>query len=95
MLKEEHHTNRRACVSFQIESKILCDLSHPNIIRQLYPVQRGTLLQGLSERVCFFTVLEYASNGDLFDFIQKQGGRLTADQIRILFAQILDAVEYL
>ena len=67
------------------EIKILKKLSHQNIV-QLYEVVET------SENILL--ILEYASGGELFDYIVANG-RLTEDQAVRFYHQILDATEYI
>lgn len=67
------------------EIKILKKLSHQNII-QLYEVVET------SENILL--ILEYASGGELFDYIVAHG-RLSEDQAVRFYHQILDATEYI
>lgn len=42
-----------------------------------------------------YMCMEYCANGDLFDFMKKNGGKLSEAIAKHLFMQILDAVEFL
>ena len=57
---------------------------HPNIIR-LYEV-----LDSVTE---IYVVMEYVSGGELFDLIQLKG-KLSEDEARFYFRQIISGVEY-
>mmetsp|Transcript_7962 Transcript_7962/g.7456 ORF Transcript_7962/g.7456 Transcript_7962/m.7456 type:complete len:115 (-) Transcript_7962:387-731(-) len=56
-------------------------------------MEKGRLLLDSSSHTAFFTVLEYAPNGDLFDFVRL--GNLTQNDSMKIFEQILDGLEYL
>ncbi len=64
--------------------RILKYFSHPNIIK-LYEV--------LDSPVYLFVVLELIKGGELFDLISRRG-RLTEQESRGLFIQLLNGVEY-
>eukprot|EP00741_Cyanophora_paradoxa_P023685 tig00021612_g22879.t1 len=66
------------------EIKILRLFMHPHIIR-LYEV--------IDTPTHIFVVMEYVSGGELFDYI-VQKGRLSEDEARRFFQQIISGVEY-
>lgn len=66
------------------EINILKKCSHPHIIR-LYEV--------IDTPTDIFVVMEYVSNGELFDYIVSKG-RLVPDEARHFFHQIVAGVEY-
>ncbi|XP_068127141.1 serine/threonine-protein kinase SIK1 [Hyperolius riggenbachi] len=66
------------------EVQIMKRLRHPNVIR---------LYQVMETRDMIYIVTEYAKNGELFDYLTERG-RLTEDEARLKFLQILTAVEY-
>ncbi|CAJ1940312.1 unnamed protein product [Cylindrotheca closterium] len=68
----------------QREINILHLCTHPHIIR-LYEV--------IDTPTDIFLVIEYVSNGELFDYIVSKG-RLSADEARNFFHQIVSGVEY-
>jgi len=68
----------------QREINILHLCTHPHIIR-LYEV--------IDTPTDIFLVIEYVSNGELFDYIVSKG-RLSADEARNFFHQIISGVEY-
>ncbi|XP_037397183.1 NUAK family SNF1-like kinase 1 [Pygocentrus nattereri] len=72
----------RAHIKREIE--IISSLSHSNIL-QIYEV--------FESREKIVMVMEYASGGELYEFIQKKG-RLTEEEARHFFSQITSAVLY-
>lgn len=66
------------------EINILTKCGHPHIIR-LYEV--------IDTPSDIFVVMEYVPNGELFDYIVSKG-RLTPDEARHFFHQIVSGVEY-
>lgn len=68
----------------QREINILHLCTHPHIIR-LYEV--------IDTPTDIFMVIEYVSGGELFDYIVSKG-RLSADEARNFFHQIISGVEY-
>jgi len=68
----------------QREINILHLCTHPHIIR-LYEV--------IDTPTDIFLVIEYVSGGELFDYIVSKG-RLSADEARNFFHQIISGVEY-
>ena len=68
----------------KLEIKILRSFHHPNIIR-LYDI--------LESSNSLFIVMEYLAGGELYNVIEQQ--RLTEDQARMYFIQILSGLEYI
>ena len=68
----------------QREINILHLCTHPHIIRLYEVVDTPTDI---------FLVNEYVSGGELFDYIVSKG-RLSADEARNFFHQIISGVEY-
>ncbi|XP_018560878.1 serine/threonine-protein kinase SIK2 isoform X2 [Anoplophora glabripennis] len=66
------------------EVDIMKRLDHPHIIK---------LYQVMETKNMIYLVSEYASQGEIFDYIARYG-RMTEDQSRVKFWQILSAVEY-
>ncbi|EDV26169.1 uncharacterized protein TRIADDRAFT_23373, partial [Trichoplax adhaerens] len=66
------------------EVQIMKLMDHPNIIK---------LYQVLESKCMLYLVTEYVSNGEMFDLL-SQRGRLTEDEARKKFQQIVLAVEY-
>ncbi|XP_074039380.1 uncharacterized protein [Leptinotarsa decemlineata] len=66
------------------EVDIMKRLDHPHIIK---------LYQVMETKNMIYLVSEYASQGEIFDYIAKYG-RMSEDQSRSKFWQILSAVEY-
>ena len=67
------------------EIEIMQSVQHPNIIKCFDVIE--------TESHCFI-VMEYASGGDLFDYVMDNG---VLDEVRAsaIFTQIINAVEYL
>ncbi|OCT91420.1 serine/threonine-protein kinase SIK1 [Xenopus laevis] len=66
------------------EVEIMKKLKHPHIIR---------LYQVMETKDMIYIVTEYAKNGELFDYLTARG-RLTEEEARHKFLQILSAVEF-
>ncbi|XP_055330866.1 serine/threonine-protein kinase SIK1-like [Paramacrobiotus metropolitanus] len=66
------------------EVQIMKQLDHPNIIK---------LYQVMETKNMLYLVCEYASNGEMFDYIANYG-RIPEAAARRIFWQILSAVEY-
>ncbi|KAG0049183.1 NUAK SNF1-like kinase 1 [Gryganskiella cystojenkinii] len=76
----------RLGISVQRESDLLKSIHHPNIIGFREVVE--TSLQ-----MCI--VLDYASGGELFEFVADKRALSSEADIQFIFAQIVDAVHYL
>jgi len=66
------------------EVKIMKLLNHPNIVR---------LFQVIESERSLYLVMEYASGGELFDHLVKNG-RMREPDARMLFRQLVSAIEY-
>ncbi|XP_043948373.1 serine/threonine-protein kinase MARK2-like [Drosophila biarmipes] len=66
------------------EVKIMKLLNHPNIVR---------LFQVIESERSLYLVMEYASGGELFDHLVKNG-RMREPDARILFRQLVSAIQY-
>jgi len=71
----------------RIMSRLSLGQGHPNVIKLLYQHEDA-------EADVRYSVLEYASGGELFDVISSYG-KLTNDQALEVFTQVLDGVYYL
>nr|XP_051705823.1 serine/threonine-protein kinase MARK2 isoform X2 [Oryctolagus cuniculus] len=71
-------------LSAQGEAAILRSLRHDNIVR---------LLEEQHTRKHLFLVMELATRGSLYHYVQRHGG-LAEDEARALFGQVLAAVSY-
>lgn len=82
--------NRQKIKTSQMDKKIRREINilklfrHPHIIR-LYEV--------IETKTDIFMVMEYVSGGELFDYIVSKG-RLSEDEARKFFQQIISGVEY-
>jgi serine/threonine protein kinase len=79
---------------FQNESRFAF-LNHPNIIRTHHVEQeRDTLSKGTLRKVSF-NIMEYAPNGDFFDFVMNLNQLIDDKMVRTYFRQLIDGIEYL
>ncbi|KAK6060455.1 kinase domain protein [Cooperia oncophora] len=67
------------------EVKIMKQLDHPNIVK---------LYQVMENEQTLYLVLEYASGGEVFDYLVAHG-RMKEKEARVKFRQIVSAVQYL
>ncbi|KAL3101328.1 hypothetical protein niasHT_028084 [Heterodera trifolii] len=67
------------------EVRIMKQLDHPNIVK---------LYQVIESETTLFLVMEYASGGELFDYLVAHG-RMKEKEARAKFRQIVSAVQYL
>uniref|UniRef100_A0A6P4ET70 Serine/threonine-protein kinase par-1 n=1 Tax=Drosophila rhopaloa TaxID=1041015 RepID=A0A6P4ET70_DRORH len=66
------------------EVEIMKQLNHPNIVR---------LFQVIESERTLYLVMEYASRGELFDHLVKNG-RMREPEARVLFRQLVSAIQY-
>ena len=67
------------------EVKIMKSLNHPNIVR---------LFEVIEEGIKLYLIMEYASGGEVFDFLVTNG-RMKEKEARVKFRQIVSAVQYM
>lgn len=70
---------------FERELKILSQINHPNIIETLSIIHQ-------SNKIYIF--MQYADNGDLLDYIKKNGS-IDEDHAQRWFIEMLEAIDYL
>ncbi len=81
--KKSLHGNKHARLKREIS--LLAIVSHPNIVR---------LLDVLETESCIGVVMEYASGGELYEYILKQN-YLKEDESKRVFRQLVNGVSYL
>lgn len=84
LIKKSAIENKADLVRIRREIRIMSALNHPNII-QIYEVFEN------KEKIIL--VMEYASGGELYDFVSGKGSLAEAEARRI-FRQITSAVLY-
>ena len=83
-LNKEFINNENIRKRFLAEAKSMFKMSHPNIIKVTDLIDEG-------ETVAF--VMEYVEGETLKEFIERKG-KLSDDEIKSIFSQMLDAVGY-
>jgi len=79
---------------FQNESRFSF-VNHPNVIRTHHVEhERETISKGTSKKVSY-TIMEFAPNGDFFDFIMNHGKNVDDKLMRTYFRQLIEGLEYL
>ena len=69
----------------KLEISIMSKLKHPNLVN---------LIEVLGCKSKIFMVIEYVPNGELFDYILKNG-RLQEDEARKFFRQLIEGISYI
>jgi hypothetical protein len=77
--------SEEAVQRFEREAKLLGQLNHPNIVRQLDFGQIGAH---------YYTLTEYCEMGDLAQLVRKSGGKLLVPIATKIILQALTALEY-
>ena len=87
VMRPERTADPKANETFEREIEIGKALSHthPNIVRMLF--------WGLWQGIYFFAT-EYCDSGDLHQFVQQHGGKLSPEQARPIIFQTLDALDF-
>ncbi|MBN3302073.1 NUAK1 kinase, partial [Amia calva] len=83
-IRKEHITDDLDKVHIQREIEIISSLKHPNIIR---------IHEVFESRDKIVIVMEYASSGELYDYVSDQQ-KLNETEARHIFRQITSAVHY-
>jgi len=70
-------------------------LNHPNIVKTVHiEPEKDTISKGIPTKVSY-TIMEYASNGDFFDFVMNYGTKTDEKIARTYFRQLIEGLEYL
>jgi len=88
------HENGQPHLYFKNESRFAC-LKHPNVVRNLYfESQRKSKIDGVEMKVSYI-ITEYATHGDLREFLKNHRKSINEKLIRTLFRQLIEGLEYL
>ncbi|XP_037775905.1 5'-AMP-activated protein kinase catalytic subunit alpha-2-like isoform X1 [Penaeus monodon] len=82
--------NRKTIKNLDMVSKIKREITNLKLFRHPHIIK---LYQVISTPTDIFMVMEYASGGELFDYI-KQKGKLKESEARRFFQQIISGVDY-
>ncbi|XP_066964115.1 5'-AMP-activated protein kinase catalytic subunit alpha-2 isoform X1 [Macrobrachium rosenbergii] len=82
--------NRRTIKNLDMVSKIKREITNLKLFRHPHIIK---LYQVISTPTDIFMVMEYASGGELFDYI-KEKGKLKESEARRFFQQIISGVDY-
>lgn len=70
-------------------------LSHPNLVKMIeYSDKSVAVREDLSELPINYIAMEYAENGEIFDFI-AESGKFSEPEARYYFHQLIEALEYM
>ncbi|XP_063714547.1 serine/threonine-protein kinase MARK2-like isoform X3 [Symsagittifera roscoffensis] len=81
---DKNKLNASSLTKLHREVKIMKMVEHPNIVR-LYEV--------IEERNFMYLIMEYASGGEVFDYLVAHG-RMKEKEARVKFRQIVSAIQY-
>jgi len=88
------YANNKPHAYFENESRFSF-VNHPNVIRTHHVEnERETISKGVSKKVSY-TIMEFAPNGDFFDFIMNHNKDIDDKLIRTYFRQLIEGLEYL
>ena len=85
ILREEYGQNEELVRRFKNESKAICILNHPNIVK-VFDVSVTDRLQ--------FIVMEYIDGINLKEYMNQRGGRLTWKETVHFSRQVLEALDH-
>ena len=93
-MKKEENEDEEVEEIFKNEICLMKRLKHKNIINLKFSEVDGKLEKNGKIMRTSYLVLEYAPNGDLFDYL-KHTGKFDQTLSRFFFNQLLDGVSYL
>jgi hypothetical protein len=76
-------TNKRE--EFQREMKATRAVQHPHVVKFIESGAAGSI---------FYFLLEYCDSGNLYDLMQRRGGKLSLQEAGLLFLQALDGLAF-
>lgn len=80
---------------FKSEVRALYEANHPNILRlHNYSRKEYAIKPNGKKSKVTYIALEYAPNGELFDYV-SESGRFSESVCRFYFRQLIDAMEYM
>jgi serine/threonine protein kinase len=95
MKRETNKANSKLNEIFDNEIKCMQNLSHPNIVKMVnYSNKAVAMKEDGSELPVNYIAMEYAENGEIFDFI-AESGKFSEAEARYYFHQLIDALEYM
>ena len=93
-MKVFRHENGQPHLYFKNESRFAC-LQHPNVVRNLYFENQRKSRFDENDMEISYTIMEYAQNGDFFNFLKKQRKHVDEKLARTFFRQLIQGLEYL
>ena len=85
VVSQQYLIENKLVESFQREVEAFSKFNHPNVLK---------LFEFLNDDKLIYLIMEYCAKGDLLNYISHHG-QLTENQARIIFREILQAVDYL
>jgi serine/threonine protein kinase len=72
--------------SFYREVRILKSLNHPKIVK---------FVDAYEDELRYYLVMELCQGGDLYEYLEQRGGRISESEARSIMRQLIASVEYL
>lgn len=95
MKRETNKTHSKLNDIFMNEIKCMESFEHPNIVRMIdYSDDSDAIKEDGSKLPVNYIAMEYAENGEIFDFI-AESGKFSEREARFYFHQLIDALEYM
>jgi serine/threonine protein kinase len=95
LMKRENKPGSSLDKIFFNECEIMKDLDHPNIVKMVgYSDNSDAIKEDGSKLPVNYIAMEYAENGEIFDFI-AESGKFSEKEARYYFHQLIGALEYM
>jgi len=95
MKRELNKTHSKLNEIFYNEINVMKDLDHPNIVKIVGSSDKSCAIkEDGSELPVNYIAMEYAENGEIFDFI-AESGKFSEPEARFYFHQLIEALEYM
>lgn len=95
LMKRDKSANSKLNEIFYNEIKCMQALRHPNLVEMVKHSDKSVAIkEDGSELPVNYIAMDYAENGEIFDFI-AESGKFTEREARYYFHQLIEALEYM
>lgn len=95
LMKRDKASNSKLNEIFYNEIQCMENLNHPNLVKMVgYSDSSVAIKEDGSELPVNYIAMEYAENGEIFDFI-AESGKFSEREARFYFHQLIESLEYM